>query len=761
VITAIIPDGGTLTKTLTTADAVAAFVDKHDGQRNLYFHPNVVKADVKKKASKEDIAAVEFIHADLDPRPDEMPEAAKKRYLESVAKLGWEVSAVIDTGNGLQVLCRYERAIILGDDAAVREAEDRNLALVRKLGGPAGTQDVSRLLRLPGTTNLPTKKKRAEGRVACQAKIVRLSNATYPQDDPLPVTKRAKPAGEIDPDDVEDIEPDDPRLEKLGAKWKKIGHDDDPPEKGKRSEPLFAFVCECIRAGVTDDVIASCVMYWKIGQHVRDEPDVKRALNRTIRRAHACVEDSTLFKMNEKHCVLPIGGKTRVATWGNDPDFPGRTTITMFSSLTDFKALHDKYRHTYEAKDKKGNAVTVTVGLGTWWVDQPGRRQYDGGIRFMPTRDEDVVGNTLNLWQGFAVPARRPEGKSGADGCKLFLDHGLKVICSGNEAHFEYLIKREAWIAQMRRRSEVAVSLRTEVEGTGKGVWARSIGHIYGRHSMQLLRPEHVVGKFNPHLELLLVVIADEAVFAGDPRHRNVLHGLTTEPVIPIERKFVDVYNAENHLNLYILSNARHIVDPGVKGGRRYFIPTVSSDKASDHEYFRKIIVQLVDEGGYEALLFHLLHEVDVRDFNVRAVPKTAGLAEQAAYSRRGIDLLVEQACSEGVVPCQYHWANFSLATGYEDRAGFDYFIDHHPDRELSRMGALTVKRRLTKEWGCLTGKDARQWVEGNFRYGVVWPPLEQLRAKFEEKHGEQEWLSPETTEWQARSNDEQKSFPT
>ena len=90
----------------------------------------------------------------------------------------------------------------------------------------------------------------------------------------------------------------------------------------------------------------------------------------------------------------------------------------------------------------------------------------------------------------------------------------------------------------------------------------------------------------------------------------------------------------------------------GVGTARRFFVPKVSSESANDHEYFRKIDGELHD-GGYEALLYHLLHEVDIRDFNVRAVPKTAALAEQAAYSRKGIDLLVEIACKEGVVPCQ------------------------------------------------------------------------------------------------------------
>src|SRR5262249_39459621 len=34
-----------------------------------------------------------------------------------------------------------------------------------------------------------------------------------------------------------------------------------------------------------------------------------------------------LTELNEKFCVLPIGGKTRIVTWGKDPDFPGYETI--------------------------------------------------------------------------------------------------------------------------------------------------------------------------------------------------------------------------------------------------------------------------------------------------------------------------------------------------------------------------------------------------------------------------------------------------
>jgi len=731
---------------------------------------------MNKKAAKTDIATVEYALADLDPADGETSDAAKARYLAQFENtFEPKPTAVIDSGNGIQCLWRLKKRITLGeptwvekqvtkngetktervleflpeDQAKIDDVEARVAAVMLRLGSKAGTQNIDRILRLPGTTNLPNAKKRRQGRGTAATKLIEFNGATVRLED-LPKDAAGSGGGKdtgatFDPGGIEVIEPGDPPLARLAPKWIKVAHEGDGIDPSDRSKTVFAFTCECVRADVPDAATASCLMHWKIGEHVRDQGDVMRAIKRTIGRAHEFVKDSTLFKMNEKHCVLPIGGKTRVATWGDDPNFPGRETITMFSSIGDFRALHDKYR--YEYRTQAGE--TQRVGLGTWWVKQPGRRQHDGGMRFMPTRDEDLVDGTLNLWRGFAVPARRPEGKSGAEGCKLFLDHGLKVICSGNEAHFEYLIKREAWIAKHRRRSETAVALRTEEEGTGKGVWARTIGRLYGRHSMQLLRPEHVVGKFNPHLESLLMVIADEAMFVGDPRHRNVLHGLITEPVIPIERKFVDVYNAENYLNLYTLSNSPHLIDPGIKGGRRYLVPTVSSEHASDHDYFRKIMVELEDEAGYEALLYHLLHEIDLRDFNVRDVPKTAGLAEQAAYSRKGVDLLVEKACSEAIVPCGYELRDFSSTTAVTNNnlSGLDYFIDHHPDRELSRLGALRVKRRLAQEWGCTT--NVRKMINNVRLYGVFWPPLKELRAKFEAKHGRQDWPNPETEEWQ------------
>ena len=537
--------------------------------------------------------------------------------------------------------------------------------------------------------------------------------------------------------DAEDIKPDDKRLGKLAAKWIALGYDGvgiDTTYKGDRSDALMAFVCECHRAGIDEQVIAACLMSWKIGEHVRNQANVRRALKRTIERAREFVANSMLAKMNEVHCVLPIGGsgKTRVITWGDDPVFPKSQleAIVMAASFTDFKQLHDKHRHSFTGKDKQGNPVQIVMGLGTWWLSQPNRRQYDGGMRFMPQSDDGVVGDTLNLWQGFAVKDRKPDGKSGAAGCKLFLDHGLKIICSGNEEHYDFLIKREALIAQRRIRSEIAVCLQTEPEGTGKGRWCRRLNHLYGDHAMQVQNPDHVIGKHNAHLERLLRLTADEALFALDPRHRNALYHMITEPDLKIEPKFIGAYTVPNYLNVDVISNARHYV-PVSGTARRFFIPTVSQERVGDFDYFRRIDDELRNDGGFEALLYHLLHEVDLRDFNVLAVPKTAALLEQAAYSRKGIDLLVEKACNEAVAPCTWGSPGFSICSSSGDRYGFDYFVEHHSNSELKRMSSLMVKRRLAKEWKCKTGRDTRKSDRGARSSGVVWPPLAELRAMF------------------------------
>src|SRR5262245_25227622 len=87
----------------------------------------------------------------LDPKVDETPEQAKTRYL---AQVNGSASAIIDSGNGIQVLRRRKVPIQLNnpeqDQDRIADAEARMKAWTLALGGTAGTQNIDRILRLPG-----------------------------------------------------------------------------------------------------------------------------------------------------------------------------------------------------------------------------------------------------------------------------------------------------------------------------------------------------------------------------------------------------------------------------------------------------------------------------------------------------------------------------------------------------------------------------------------------------------------------------------
>ena len=471
--------------------------------------------------------------------------------------------------------------------------------------------------------------------------------------------------------------------------------------------------------------------------------------------------EGDLKRLNKVHAVLPIGGKTRVVTFGELPEFPGRETIIMTQSVGDFRALHNKYRHAYT--DEKGKPQEMP--LGNYWIGNPKRRQYDGGMAFMP-RHEGDTSTKLNLWRGFGVKAAKPAGKTGAQGCPKFLDFMLVIICNGSQEHFEYLRKREATILQKRIRSEIALGLRTDEEGAGKGFYEKTMRRLLGTHAMLITNPKHIIGAFNPHLETLLRLTADEALFVGNHEHRNALFSLITEDTLTIEHKGCAVYSSDNYLNSTILSNAEHFV-PISNTARRFFIPTVSAARLQDSDYFAGLQAEL-DNGGYEALLYHLLHEVDLNGFNIRKVPQTEALRYQRDQSLPPLEMwwceLLESGTLRGSDPAE-PWravsSNYMRMIKVETRSPFggtntqmrsfnqpglfdqarqieprlkNYFSDRRLGLFLSEMGCDNTKKVLRRQ-------------------GWSFPPLLDCRKEWEKRYPGWKWRNSDLKEWQAEGD--------
>ncbi len=224
VLTAIIPDGATDTITARDADAVRAFVRTHDGKRNIYYSVNPTRGEMSSKAAKKDIARIEYLLADLDPKEGETPEAAKARYLAALKDGKPAFTAMVDSGNGLQGLWKLVDPIVLPDPAApewaqvVGDVEARMKAQMERLESVAGTQNIDRILRLPGTVNIPSRAKLRAGRVACPTRLIGFNGATCSLEDfPAATAKEeqadnANSASFADTGQFANVEPDDPRL---------------------------------------------------------------------------------------------------------------------------------------------------------------------------------------------------------------------------------------------------------------------------------------------------------------------------------------------------------------------------------------------------------------------------------------------------------------------------------------------------------------------------------------------------------------------
>ena len=297
ILIAIKPDGPITAIPAHSAEDVEAFVSIHNGERNIYYSLNSPKMAMIKKPAKTDIASIEYLLADLDPLDDESSENAKARYLNLLnGDFEPKPTVIVDSGNGIQCLWKLAEPIVL-DDVKVRESiiadvEARSAELMQRLGAKAGTQNIDRILRLPGTKNLPNAKKRRAGRVPCPTRLLNFNGVSYPLDAFVPGApedgghharqqehkRDGRAAVDVDALPVSD------RIKSLIR-----GINDPEHIYESRSEAVFAVVMAMLSAKCFDQQIQD-VMFDKclpIGEHVREQPNPVDYLVRQIRHALA------------------------------------------------------------------------------------------------------------------------------------------------------------------------------------------------------------------------------------------------------------------------------------------------------------------------------------------------------------------------------------------------------------------------------------------------------------------------------------------
>ncbi len=401
---------------------------------------------------------------------------------------------------------------------------------------------------------------------------------------------------------------------------------------GQRYPALFSLAGTMRRRGMSDEAIFAALMAENLAKcdPPHDEQTIRAIVEGitkyptgTVERLHDdddidAEQRRVMAEFNDKHFVAKEAGQVRVYSIEHDPAVD-REALTR-STAADFKLLYCNRIVPADKDDDKGNVKYEQAGK--WWLGHRRRRQYER-IAFMPGHQEPP--GTYNLWRGFAV-------KPMAGDWSLLKQHMLDIVCAGDCACFDYLLR---WMARKAQHPAeqgwTAVAMRGE-EGVGKGIVAQEFGRLFGQHFLHVGNSKHLVGNFNLHLRDCVVLFADEAFWAGDKQGESTLKMLVTEDEIPIEGKHRDVVMGRNHIGIMMASNAAWVIPAGPTA-RRFFMLDVPSTRQNDRAYFKAIIEQMAN-GGRAAMLHDLL-SMDLTGFEVRDFPRTRALDEQKLHSLR------------------------------------------------------------------------------------------------------------------------------
>jgi hypothetical protein len=257
------------------------------------------------------------------------------------------------------------------------------------------------------------------------------------------------------------------------------------------------------------------------------------------------------------------------------------------------------------------------------WFTNLERREYSG-ISFYPLSygEKPPLSERkyFNLWRGFSYA---PSEKGT---CEIFKDHILNNVCAGNEDHFNWVF---GWFAQLmqqpRSKPGTSLVLRGGM-GTGKTIVGEVVGKLVENHFMRASHSRYVTGNFNSHMASCLLLLAEEAVWAGGKEDAGKLKDLITSSHNTIEKKGVDSTVVDNFMRVMMTSNERWVVPAG-HDERRFAVFDIGEGSKQNHLYFKEMFAEL-NAGGYERLLHEMLN-FDLTKVDIAVIPKTEALIEQ------------------------------------------------------------------------------------------------------------------------------------
>jgi len=224
-------------------------------------------------------------------------------------------------------------------------------------------------------------------------------------------------------------------------------------------------------------------------------------------------------------------------------------------------------------------------------------------------QDDRIIENMYTGWQ--------TEPKRGH--CEKLLELA-EYMCSGDKNSSDVFGHMMKWLAYPIQHPGAKMKSALVLHGptrVGKNLFFEAVMQCYGDYGLVIGQSE-LEDKFNDWASRKLFLIANEIVARQDLFHqKNKIKALVTDTTLRINPKGVASHQEKNQMNVVFLSNESQPVVPDPDDERFMIIWT---PPRKDKQFYMDVLAE-IENGGIEALHYHLRYEVDLGDFHPGTPP--------------------------------------------------------------------------------------------------------------------------------------------
>jgi hypothetical protein len=641
VISAVDPERkqGMLTYQCATPNDVRQILGQWNGKRNLYFTVNnadgFVKDDKVLKPKKEHIKRMVAVHVDVDPGKDKDIPSEQARILKALQDYKPKPSVITFSGGGYQGFWLLRQSIEVTN---ADELEAHNRRPEKDMGGDH-CFNIDRIMRLPGTVNLPDKKKRDKGRTEQVAYVVEADwSLLYELDDIKPWSEPAQGAKARGR----------PKKEKDVA-WLERILKNGPDKEGKhsyggdRSRATWAVACAMARRN------------WPL------EKMVAALLDRDNRLSDHVYDQSNPEKYAERQAQKAI-----------DETFQGLSVDDFYSYMP-----RHSYIYTPTLEMWPATSVNVSVGKvavfnedGTPRMAEEGEQELWAAARwldhFKPVhqmtwapgepqiiRDRHIAeGGWFDKAGAACFNQYRPplELNGDADKAQKWIDHVMYVYPNEGGHLLRYFAQR---VQHPEIKPNHALVLGGS-PGIGKDTLLEPVKHSVGPWNFADITPQNLLGRFNGFVKSVLLRIS-EARDLEVSRYQFYEHIkiYTASPpdVIRVDEKHLQEYSITNCFGVIITTNYKTDGIYLPADDRRHYVAWSDKTKDDFTEGYWRDLWRWYEAGGYAHVAAYL-KAADIGDFDPKEPPpKTDAFLAIVDANRSPEDNELEQVLEDMNMP--------------------------------------------------------------------------------------------------------------